>query len=256
MVDFVICKIDVGYYGFKLENIQRIIEPKELTFVSGSSIYVEGILNYEDDVIEIVNLRRVLNYRDYNTECKALFETLKGQHIAWVDALIDSINSDTPFCKTTNPNMCDFGKWLNKFISYDGSIREVLDEIKLYHSKLHLSAIDILKLAKIDKAEAMELLERETLPNRDKTLALMDTLITLSANLTISMKKILIYKKDNKVFGLIVDKIENIIHLNEGNINFMDTDMKPNPIININQVIDMDNKLICIVNSVNVEAIK
>jgi len=255
MIDFVICKIENGFYAFKLENIQRIIEAKELTSVSDSPVYIDGILNYEDEAIQIINLRKILGFEDYQNEIDKLFKILKQQHIDWVDALEDSIDNGVEFSKTTNPHMCDFGKWLDKFISYDASIRKILDSIKVHHTNLHVSAIDILKIAEEDREAACRKFKKETLIHKDNTLKLMDKLIEKSSSVALSMKKILIYKKEKKVVGLVVDSIDNIVHLNQNEVEFMDTDMKPNPIIGINQVIDIDKKLICIINSINLEAI-
>lgn len=255
MIDFIICKIESGYYAFKLENIQRIIEAKELTHVSDSSIYIDGIMTYEKKPIEIINLRRVLGFVDYEVEIKELFSFLKKEHNKWVDELQDSIENSTPFTQTVNPHHCEFGKWIDKYISYDLSIKKILDEIKINHTNLHTSAVEILKIAKKSKEEAKALF-KNTLLLRDKILTSMDKLLEQNSSITLSMKKILIYKRDEKIVGLIVDAIENIVHLNEDETEFLKAETKTNSLITMSEVVDIDKKLICIINSINIDAIK
>lgn len=137
MVDFIICKIENGFYAFKLDNIQRIVETQKLTPISDNSIYIDGIMTYENKPIEVINLKKVLNF-----------------------------------------------------------------------------------------TEAQE---------------------------NITSKKILIYKKDEKTVGLIVDTIENIVHLNENETEFLKAETKPNSILSMSEVVEVDKKLICIVNSVNLD---
>ena len=123
MIDFIICKIEDGYYAFNLDNVQRIVESKELTNISDGSIYIDGIMTYENRAIEIINLRRVLNFKEYENEMRELFEKLIQQHNKWIEALEDSIKNGVPFTLTTNSHLCDLGKWLDKFVSYDATIK-------------------------------------------------------------------------------------------------------------------------------------
>ncbi len=138
MIDFIICKIEDGYYAFNLDNVQRIIESKDLTNVSDSSIYIDGIMTYENQPIEIINLRRVLNFKEYKNE----------------------------------------------------------------------------------------------------------------------ITKILIYKHNDNILGLIVDAIENIVHLNESEVEFMETGTRENNLIDVSRVVEIDNTLVSIVNNINIDTIR
>ena len=70
------------------------------------------------------------------------------------------------------------------------------------------------------------------------------------------MKKILIYKHNDKAVGLIVDAIENIVHLNEIEVEFMETGTRKNNLIDVSRVVEIDNKLISIVANINIDTIR
>ena len=95
MNDLIICKVEKSLYAFSLNHVQRIIEFVPLRNVAQSSEFIDGILSYGDDVIEIVNLRRVFGFNSKRSEIEESMQKIliykKGTVV--VGLLVDSIEN-------------------------------------------------------------------------------------------------------------------------------------------------------------------
>ncbi|HFU74501.1 MAG TPA: hypothetical protein ENK65_03005, partial [Helicobacteraceae bacterium] len=145
MKSFILFNVGDLRYAMELENIQRILAIPKLTPTTQKDKVFEGMMSYEDDVIDVVSFRKMISMQGYADKVADMFVELKSQHKAWVDALNHSVHNHVPFTKTTDPHACHLGKWIDNFSSYDDEVSEILRHLNTHHQALHKIAIGVLE---------------------------------------------------------------------------------------------------------------
>ncbi len=73
MIDLIVFNVAANRYALKIENIQRIIQAKELTDIPNSSDLIDGMMSHENGVIKILNFRKLIGLNPHiedSTEVK------------------------------------------------------------------------------------------------------------------------------------------------------------------------------------------
>ncbi|NOQ31088.1 MAG: hypothetical protein GQ570_08210 [Helicobacteraceae bacterium] len=251
MKDLMIFAVQNNRYAVSIENIQRIIQAPILTDIPNSHPLVEGMMSYEDNVIKVVGFREMINLPTYGSELKVLFDKLKIQHTEWVEALKMSVTKKVTFNKTTNPHICELGKWLDGFTSYDEHVSEILKELNTYHKTLHTSAVEILELLEVDQEAAIKKVETEVYEIYNHTMGAIDTFIAEFDIVAASLQKLLIYQGSEKgTFAIKVDSIVDIAHIDPSSIKERKESNKVSKFLELEGIIDLDNYLVNIIKSV------
>ncbi len=107
-----------------------------------------------------------------NEFAKSSRETLNSAtaHVKWVESLNTSINSESEFKGSLDPETCSFGTWLkgqNVDKIENENIKKSLNEIIPLHEKIHIGAKRILDLKVNDKKEAYKIYLKEIVPTVD-----------------------------------------------------------------------------------------
>ena len=250
MIDFVIFKLAQSVYAIEIEKVQRIIQTPELTQIPSAHEYIDGMMSYESRVIKVVNLRKMMGLATFDEEMLVLFDDLKKQHTAWVDALKDAVYNDHPFTKTTNPHMCQLGKWLDSFTSYDDHVSSILKDLNANHKALHNSAIGVLEMLKTDKDAAKKDFEVRIKQIYHKTLASIDLFIAEFDIVAASLQKLLLYHYNGADFAIKVDSIVDIVHLDESVIQKSSDDNIVSEYLELNGVIEINGELVNVIKEV------
>ncbi len=250
MVDFVIFKLAHSVYAIEIEKVQRIIQTPQLTDIPSAHEYVDGMMSYESRVIKVVNLRKMMGLVTYDDEMLVLFDDLKKQHVAWIDALEDAIYNDHPFSKTTNPHMCQLGKWLDGFTSYDDNVSNILKDLNANHKALHNSATAVLEMAKTDKEAAKKDFDVRIKQIYHKTIASIDLFIAEFDTVAASLQKLLLYHYNGADFAIKVDSIVDIAHLDENVIQKSSDDNVVSEYLELNGVIELDGELVNVIKEI------
>ena len=72
MTDLIVFNVKSNRYALKIENIQRIIQAMDLTKIPNSHDFVDGMMSYEDNVIKVLNFRRLIGLNCYENELKKI----------------------------------------------------------------------------------------------------------------------------------------------------------------------------------------
>jgi len=251
MTDLIVFNVKNNRYALKIENIQRIIQAVDLTNIPNSNYIVDGIMNYEDSVIKVLNFRKLIGLDCYESELKVLFEKLQYAHILWVDALKTSIETGSEFTKTTNPNMCELGKWIDNFTSFDDRVSTILNELIQYHKQLHTRGGDALEIYKTDKVEAKRIFDMEISYIYEHTIGALDNFIKDLDIVSNSLQKLLIYENEGKIFAIKVDTIEDIAHIEESQIMNSDDEANNNELLELDGILDLNGVLINVIKTIN-----
>ncbi|MEA1916083.1 MAG: chemotaxis protein CheW [Campylobacterota bacterium] len=252
MVDFIIFKVGDDCYGVNIENIQRIIQPTSLTKIAQANNLVDGMMNYENRVIKVVNFRKVVNLKSYEDELLFTFNKLKNQHKDWVNELIKCVEDETEFKETTNARLCELGIWLDKFTSHDDKIRVILKKLNTFHKQLHLSAIEVLEVANLDKVKAIELIETKVHELYKNTIYFLNEFIDELDPITNSIQKLLFFTSEKKSFAIKVDEILDIAHVDKKTIESASEKKKISKHLNLFGVVEINGVLVNIIKDINI----
>lgn len=250
MTDLIIFEVKKNRYAMNIENIQRIVQSKALTPIPNAHPYIEGMMSYEDQVIKILNFRKMVNLEPFDEELKTLFTTLKQQHKEWIDALTYSVSNETSFQKTTDPHACELGKWLDSFTSYDEHVSDILKGLNHNHKHLHQSAEDVLHLNAIDHDKAQKKVDTEIYETYQQTIGAVDTFMNEFDVVADSLQKLLIYQSDTMLFAIKVDAIVDIAHVEDTQIEAAQESNKVSDFLELEGVIELNDILINVIKEV------
>lgn len=112
-----------------------------------------------------------------NAQQEKLYEA-KAAHYKWSNHLLSSIYSESEFSGSLDPTGCDFGKFIySDEVQNNPMFQSILKEIEPVHNAIHNSAKVITANAKTDKEKAVTVYNKETVPNIEVLIKLLDTAI-------------------------------------------------------------------------------
>lgn len=250
MIDLIVFRIGTNKYAINIENIQRIIQAVSLTNIPNAHTLIDGMMSHEEKVIKVLSFRKLIGMDTYDNELAVLFTKLKGAHKAWVEALQIAVNSKSEFGKTTNPHMCELGKWIDSFTSYDDSIAGIFSNLVENHKQLHHKGQDILDMNKIDHTQAKKMLDVDINNIYIKTMGALDIFVKELDTVANSLQKLIIYEQDSKVFAIKVDEIEDIVHADESSVKTANEEEKENDFLELEGVLELNGALINMIKKV------
>ena len=252
MIDLIVFSVGNNRYALNIENIQRIIQAKELTAIPNSSELIDGMMSHEGKVIKVLNFRKLIGLIPYEEELREIFGKLKIAHQEWMEALVYAVENDTPFAKMTNPHKCDLGMWLDKFNSYDDKVSAVLNDLLQSHKDLHSLGGDVLDLLKTDKDKAQQMLKREVNAQFSKTIGHLDLFIYELDGVSGSLQKLILYEGHNTTFAIKVDAIKDIAHIEESMIMNSNEEYNADEYLELLGILDIDGVLINIIKRIDI----
>jgi chemotaxis signal transduction protein len=252
MIDLIVFRIGTNKYAINIENIQRIIQAVALTNIPNANKFIDGMMSHEEKVIKVLNFRKLIGMQSYDDELAVLFIKLKGAHGAWVESLQIAVNTKSEFTKTTNPHMCELGKWIDSFTSYDDSIAAIFNDLVENHKQLHHKGQDILDINQIDEKLAKKMLDTDINNIYVKTMGALDTFVKELETIANSLQKLIIYEQGKKIFAIKVDEIEDIVHADESSIKSASEDDGDNQFLELKGVLELNGALINMIKKVDI----
>ncbi len=252
MIDLIVFRIGTNKYAINIENIQRIIQSVSLTNIPNSNSFIDGMMSHEEKVIKVLSFRKLIGMASYNEELAVLFTKLKGAHGAWVESLQTAVNTNSEFTKTTNPHMCELGKWIDSFTSYDDSMATIFNNLVENHKQLHHKGQDILDMKKTDEKAAKIMLDVDINNIYVKTMGALDTFVSEIDTVANSLQKLIIYENGEKIFAIKVDEIEDIVHADEKSIKNSSDEESDNPFLELEGVLELNGALINMIKKVEI----
>jgi len=246
-MDIIVFSVGNNYYALNIENIQRIIQAKELTTVPNAHALIDGMMNYESNVIKVLNFRKLIGLPAYEKDLYELFIKFKSNHQTLMNELKNSIENGTTFTKPTDLYKCELGIWLNNFNSYDDGVSTILKSLIEKHRYFHIRSSELLELSKSDKNKAVELLKTDMQNILNLLIKDMDIFIAQLEIVANSLQKLLIYEKDNIRFAIKVDFIEDIVDVDETMIIYSGEDIGETQLLGI---LDIKGVLVNIIKDI------
>ena len=253
MKSFVIFQVMDQLFGVDIENVKRILPSPTLTAMPDEGPHLEGMFQYEDEVIKVLSFRKVIDKISYEEQLKEMFPSLISQHKAWLDALVQSVENNAPFEKTTDPHACHLGKWINSFHPEDEAVINVMKHLDFHHQRLHRSAVDVLEHKNEDPLKAKQWLEDNVNEIYEKTLQYLTDVANMSDKVASTMQSCLILiDKDKGSFGVNIDKVEDIVHIEESALHTVKDIQHMGAFMDVAAILEHNGKLITIVKDISI----
>lgn len=144
---WLVFRIKHNLYAVNSDIISSIaILPEEITPIPESPEYIKGIVNVRGNVIPVVDTRVLFHIKSIEEEQKNFEEMLvarKKEHIEWVNELVRCYEQGETFTLATDPHMCKFGMWYDKFTTDNNQVMFHLNQIRNPHIELHECAVKL-----------------------------------------------------------------------------------------------------------------
>lgn len=248
MIDLIVFSVINNKYALRIDNVERIIQGAELTKIPTSHNLIDGIMSYEDKIIKILNFRKLIGIQSNEVELIDLFKKLKTIHEDWFCALKKSIYDGDEFKQTLNPHMCELGKWIDNFTSYDDKVSELLVKLTDNHKHFHSFGDEILKIYIKDKKEAKHAFDTQMQIVYTNIMGSLDDFIAEIESVSNSIQKLLIYENAGNRFAIKIDTIDDITHMSQGDIMVGDDEHKNSEFLDIEGILDIDGVLINVIS--------
>ena len=251
MRSFVIFSVLDRLYGIDIECVKRILPSQFLTAVPDEEAHIEGMFQYQDEIIKVLSFRKAMGERSYEEELLQFFPKMKDQHTEWLEALNDSVDSNVSFSKTTDPHACQLGKWIDSFHPDDKDMIDAMKKLDFHHQRLHRSAIEVLEHCSGEPIVAKKLIEENVNEIYSNTLEQLENVSGMADKVSASLQRCLVLVgKDDESFGLNIDAVDDIVHIDEHKLHEADQVQTMGEFMNIAAILEHENRLITIVKDI------
>ncbi len=216
------------WFAVNVENTLSIAQDlDELQPAPSSLSGALGIIRHQGKPVVICDFSIMLGIPGGLAHKEQLIEDLHSHeqdHVAWVDALETSLISDEPFTKARDPHQCTFGKWYDKFSTYDEELAEILTRFDAPHKAIHALADELLTMKSQGKTDsALEKFRRAKL---DTLVALRQNFAHTRKQISQSIRPIILYLTlDGRtpLIGLLIDKVSDVATFAKSDMNGLDS---------------------------------
>lgn len=254
MKSFVIFSVLDQNYGIDIENVKRILPAQELTEIPDEGSHIEGMFQYEENVLKVLSFRKAIGRNSYEEQLKEMFPELEAQHKDWVDALNHSVETGEPFTKTTDPHTCHLGKWIDSFHPDNEELLALMQKLSHHHQNLHISAVNVLEKRGTSVDEAKQLIEDNVNETYKNTLHYLGKVSDLSATVAAELQRCLIIRdSDGSFFGLNIDDVEDIVHIEEAELHEVQEVQHMGDFMNVAAILTHNKQLVTIIKDITLE---
>jgi len=249
MRSLIVFTVESNRYAIDIDRVERIMQAQYLTPRAGSNEIIDGVMSYQNNVIKIINFRKMIGLEKFETGVVEKFEALKDGHKMWIEELTNSVANDVPFTETTDPHKCGLGIWLDSYRPYDPEIEKIYADLNNVHKAFHEGAIEVHDKKQKSTIEALQWIESDVNKKYEQVIHHLDYMQTNMDKVALSLQKYLLYKDAGNLFGIKVDNVEDIVHIDDKIIQGakIDGDM-----LVIDGVAEINNSLVTIIGKVDI----
>ncbi len=207
-IPWVIFRLKQNSYAIRGDRVSSLSLLNDVTPIAHQPKTTRGILKLRGKTVTALDLRVILGEKSLVEEIKEMTDMIslrKQDHLNWVKALQNTVETGAEFKLATDPHKCAFGKWYDSFETTNHSLRYHLRKIDEPHQKLHATAALVLDCLKNDDINgAKKLIE---VANNEYISVIIEILDKFSDIYTRSMRELLIAMENGVPYGLIVDEV-------------------------------------------------
>ena len=148
-IEYLVFTINKNRYGVAHHEVVSVMDIPEITIIPRLPTEIRGVLPFRGGNIPLFDLRVSFGVTTRDQETKDLVENLaqrRQDHINWLNKLEEEVHNAVPISVQTNPHLCAFGKWYDKFESDNANLRSYMLRFDEPHKAIHALAIEAKKL--------------------------------------------------------------------------------------------------------------
>lgn len=134
------CAIPIG-------SVKEFIAiPSEVAQMPDAPPQVRGVINIRGKIIPLYDTRKMMDLPSLKEDHEVILDNIRaaeGKHKSWMSQLEASVCDKKEFSGERNPHKCDFGRWLDKYISSTSKENRLyghLNSISDCHKGIHGTA--------------------------------------------------------------------------------------------------------------------
>ena len=213
MAKLLIFKSKNRLFGLDVASIGEILPLKGTIDMPTEGKIMIGAVNVRGHTIPLYDFRALIGDKSLLEERKELVSelTLREQdHIAWIDALTQSVKEGSEFRKAICPRSCEFGKWYYSYKAPDTSIERILMQLEEPHNEIHALAEKVLEKSK--QGQTSDAFALITNARKTTLTSLLKLLAELKVALVSELRNLFILLKTSSgySYALCVDGVENV----------------------------------------------
>lgn len=206
-------------YALDINAVREILRVSEITGVPNVPDYVKGLFTIRNQLMPVVDLRTLLGMKVIAEQHITQIDAMKSSHERWARELLAALESKLPFTGETSAQVCDLGKWLDKFNTASQEIQNTIKDVREPHTWLHDAANSLIKLARSSSDDALRDYESKFTPLLASILDHLDKLKeSISKNIQ-EDQRILVVDDGNLTVGYLVDHVNEVIRVPKSIIN-------------------------------------
>jgi len=253
MRSFVIFSVLERLYGIDIECVRRILPSQFLTDMPDEEEHIEGMFQYEDQIIKVLSFRKVIGEKSYEEELRSFFPKIKKEHKSWLNTLEESVEKGLSFTKSIDAHKCTLGQWIDSFHPDDPEVAQAMKKLDFHHQNLYRLAAEVLEFSKEDSAAAKKMIEEDVKKSLKKMLKHLERLLDMSNKVAASLQRCLILVgKNDESFGMNIDTVDDIVHVNESELHEVDQTQAIGEFMHVSAILEHNNKLITIVKDIRI----
>jgi chemotaxis signal transduction protein len=169
VVPWVMARVGEGLLAIESSWVREMLVLPPTTGVPLSVGSVRGVFTLRNEVVPVVDLRRLLGMSSAAEENQALldlFAQRAGDHRRWVAELETSVREARPFKLTLDPHGCAFGKWYDTYKAPNVVLESHLKRFGAPHQAIHGLGAEVAELVRQGSSDkALQLIDggRETI---------------------------------------------------------------------------------------------
>lgn len=250
MRDYLIFKVGENGYALPVDQVERISSIPYLTPLPNGNPYIDGVMLYQNKSTKVVNFRKITDLPPHETEIAKTFVQVKKDHEIWVESLAHAIGSGEDFKLTTDPHACRLGRWLDSYSTHDPEVLAILRHLMPIHAQLHETGKKILAIRREEPETAYKMLQEEISAIYTQTTAQLERMLHKAEDISANMQKLLIYHSTEGFIAIKVDKIDDIIALDESTIKPYAKSVEIGAYLETQGIIEHKKRLIVVVKMI------
>lgn len=141
MRSFVLFKVNQQFFAVDIESVKRILSSAKLTDIPDEPSHIEGMFQYEGEVLKVLSFRKLLGLQELNSNDKAHEQCLIihgkeenfGLNIDSVEDII-YVKDETLHKPTQEQSLGDFMQ-VEAILDYENHLVTIVKNIRLYKTK-------------------------------------------------------------------------------------------------------------------------
>lgn len=169
-IEYLVFTANKNLFGVPHHEVISVMDVPEITHVPKLPPEIRGIVLFREENIPLFDLRVCFNTIPRAQQTRELVENLaqrRQDHVNWLRTLEKEVHDNHPITVQTDPHLCAFGKWYDRFEADNLNLRNYMKLFDVPHKAIHAIAVEAKQLVSQGNVEAANALikkaEAETL---------------------------------------------------------------------------------------------